>query len=86
VTVWVGAGAVGVLTLAVVVAAGSPSPASLPDACVSVQPAFPFAGRNAVDPVHSISLLIMTLTVLSHVAGRSCRYLCRRTEPGRGGG
>ena len=60
---WVGAGAVGVLTLAVVVAAGSPSPACLPDGGGSVQPrsASLFAGRSAVDPVHSISLLIMIL-------------------------
>ena len=58
----VGARAVGVLTFPVVVAARSPSPASLPDGGASVQPraAFPFAGRSAVDPVHSISLLIMT--------------------------
>ena len=69
---WVGAGAVGVLTLAVVVAAGSPSPACLPDGGASVQPrpALPFAWRGAVDPVHSISLLIMILPLMVP-AGRS---------------
>ena len=58
----VGAWAVAALTFPVVVAVESPSPACLPDGGGSVQPraASPFAGRSAVDPVHSISLLIMT--------------------------
>ena len=66
--------AVAVLTFPVVVAVESPSPASLPDGGGSVQPrsGFPFAGRSAVDPVHSISLLIMTSPVVSPVdRGRS---------------
>ena len=62
----VAARAVGVLTFRPGVAAGSPSPVSLPGGAWSVEPgaAFPFGCRGAVDPVHSISLLIMTLALL----------------------
>ena len=62
----VAARAVGVPGFPVVVAAGSPSPASLPGGAASVEPgsAFPFGCRGAVDPVHSISLLIMTLPLV----------------------
>ena len=70
----VDAWAIGVLAVAVVVAVGSPSAACLPDGGTSVQPrpAFQFAGRSAGDPVHSMSLLIMTGPALSPVGcGRS---------------
>jgi hypothetical protein len=72
VIVSIGACAVAAPTFPVVVAVESPSLASLRDGGASVQPrpTFPFAGRSAVDPVHSISLLIMILPLMVP-AGRS---------------